>query len=157
MFGGEFGAFQSHQRHFFNEESPAYQQLSIILRIRRDKLALRRGRQYLREISGNGIDFGLPRMLGEQIRSVVPWSRIFNDQEILLAINTDYAAPRSAWVTIDDGLHQAGQTLTICIQRMRDRSVRRRPWNREMAKRSYSRFRPADLSSMSNAVNEVVE
>jgi glycosidase len=112
MFGGEFGAFQSHQRHFFNEESPAYQQLAIILRLRRDKLALRRGRQYLREISGNGIDFGLPRMLGGQIRSVVPWSRIFNDQEILLAMNTDYAAPRSAWVTIDDGLHQIGQTLT---------------------------------------------
>ena len=85
MFGGEFGAFQSHQRHFFNEESPAYQQLSILLRLRRDKLALRRGRQYLGEISGNGIDFGLPRMLGWQIRSVIPGSRIFNDQEILLA------------------------------------------------------------------------
>ncbi|GJL66849.1 MAG: alpha-amylase [Nitrospirales bacterium] len=112
MFGGEFGAFHSHQRHFFNEESPAYRQLAIILRLRRDKLALRRGRQYLREISGNGIDFGLPRMLGGQIRSVVPWSRIFNDQEILLAMNTDYAAPRSAWVTVDDGLHQAGHTLT---------------------------------------------
>jgi hypothetical protein len=66
----------------------------------------------LREISGNGIDFGLPRMLGGQIRSVIPWSRIFNDQEILLAMNTDYAEPRSAWVTVDDGLHQAGQTLT---------------------------------------------
>ncbi|MDH3505372.1 MAG: alpha-amylase family glycosyl hydrolase, partial [Nitrospirota bacterium] len=112
MFGGEFGAFQSHQRHFFNEESPAYQQLAIILRLRRDKLALRRGRQYLREISGNGMDFGLPRMLGGRIRSVVPWSRIFNDQEILLAMNTDYSAPRSAWVTIDDGLHHAGQALT---------------------------------------------
>jgi len=112
MFGGEFGAFRSHQRHFFNEESPAYRQLSILLGIRRNKLALRRGRQYLREISGNGIDFGLPRMLGGQIRSVIPWSRIFNDQEILLAMNTDYAAPRSAWVTVDDGLHHTGHTLT---------------------------------------------
>ncbi|MDR4489050.1 MAG: alpha-amylase family glycosyl hydrolase [Nitrospirales bacterium] len=112
MFGGEFGAFQSHHRHFFNEESQAYQQLATILELRRKKFALRRGRQYLREISGNGIDFGLPRMLGGQIRSVIPWSRIFNDQEILLAINTDYASPRSAWVTIDDGLHQVGRTLT---------------------------------------------
>ncbi len=51
-------------------------------------------------------------MLGGQIRSVIPWSRIFNDQEILLAMNTDYAAPRSAWVTVDDGLHQVGHTLT---------------------------------------------
>ena len=112
MFGGEFGAFQSRQRHFFNEESPAYKQLAIILALRHNKLALRRSRQYLREISGNGVDFGLPHMLGGQIRSVVPWSRIFNDHEILLAINTDFASPRSAWVTIDDGLHQAGDTFT---------------------------------------------
>ena len=31
--------------------------------------------------------------------------------EILLAINTDPEAPRSAWVTIDDGLHRPGATL----------------------------------------------
>jgi hypothetical protein len=30
-------------------------------------------------------------MIGGQIRSVVPWSRLFNDQELLLAINTDPA------------------------------------------------------------------
>ncbi|MDR4487046.1 MAG: hypothetical protein R3B83_05920 [Nitrospirales bacterium] len=105
MFGGEFGAFQSHHRHFFNEESQAYQQLATILELRRKKFALRRGRQYLREISGNGIDFGLPRMLGRADSFGDSLSRDFQHQEILLAINTDYASPRSAWVTIDDGLH----------------------------------------------------
>jgi hypothetical protein len=75
---------------------------------------IRRGRQYLREISGDGVHFGLPQMLGGVIRAVVPWSRIFNEREVLLAVNTDFDAPRAAWVTIDAGLHPAGSHVT-CI------------------------------------------
>lgn len=111
MFGGEFGAFGSRGRHFFNEDGPAYRALAEILAIRRQKIALRRGRQYLRPISGDGVNFGLPQMVNGQLRSVVPWSRLFAGQEILLAINTDYDQPRTAWVTIDDELHAAGATL----------------------------------------------
>ncbi len=112
MFGGMFGAFRSHNRHCFREDFPVYGELAKILKIRREKLPLRRGRQFLRKISGDGEHFGLPEMVGGQIRSVVPWSRVFNDQEILLAINTDYDQARTAWVTIDDGLHEAGQKLS---------------------------------------------
>lgn len=111
MFGGEFGAFGSRGRHFFNEDGPAYQALAAILAVRRRHMALRRGRQYLRPISGNGADFGLPQMLAGQIRSVVAWSRLFNSQEILCALNTDALQERSAWVTIDMELHRAGETL----------------------------------------------
>ncbi len=111
MFGGEFGAFRSRGRHFFNEDGPAYRALSRILEIRRDRIELRRGRQYLRPISGDGDHFGLPQMLGGEIRSVVPWSRIFNDHEVLLAINTDPRSPRTAWVTVDAALHRPGDTL----------------------------------------------
>ncbi len=46
-------------------------------------------------------------MIGGQIRSVVPWSRLFDTDEIVLAINTDADRPRAAWVTIDDTLHPA--------------------------------------------------
>jgi glycosidase len=112
MFGGNFGSCQSKGRHFFNEASSAYVELAKILAIRARSLPLRRGRQYLREISGNGTDFGLPTLLGNQIRSVVPWSRIFSTSEVLLAINTDATAPNTAWVTIDAGLHPAGARLT---------------------------------------------
>jgi len=111
MFGGDYGAFQSRGRHFFLENGAVYKELAKILRLRREKLALRRGRQYLREISGNGADFGFPRLVGNEIRSVVPWSRIFDEAEIVLALNTDPHVPRSAWVTIDDGLHRAGDVL----------------------------------------------
>ncbi len=112
MFGGEFGAFETRNRHFFDESHPVYREVSRILAIRRQDLTVRRGRQYLRQISGDGIHFGLPQMMGGMIRSVVPWSRIFNDREVLLAVNTDLDAPRTAWITIDAGLHDAGSRLT---------------------------------------------
>jgi hypothetical protein len=40
------------------------------------------------------------------------WSRIFDDRELLLAINTDPEQERSAWVRIDAGLHGEGDVLT---------------------------------------------
>ena len=55
--------------------------------------------------------FGLPHMIGGEIRSVVPWSRIFNDQEMLLALNTDPNQPRTAWVIVDYDLHTVGDRL----------------------------------------------
>jgi len=48
------------------------------------------------------------------MQSVVAWSRIFNEQELLCAINTDPDADRGAFVTIDNDLHAAGSALT-CI------------------------------------------
>jgi hypothetical protein len=82
-----------------------------VLALRRERLALRRGRQYLRPISGNGVDFGPPHLLGGELRSIVPWSRIFVNAEVLLAINTDPQAATTAWATIDDGLDAAGDEL----------------------------------------------
>lgn len=108
MFGGEFGSFESRDRHFFNSEHPVYQELAKILEIRQQKLTLRRGRQYLRPISGNGVDFGLPQIEGYQIRSIVPWSRLLDKVEIVVALNTDYDHPQTAWVIIDNSLHTTG-------------------------------------------------
>jgi glycosidase len=109
MFGGKFGSLQSTDRHFFNEDHETYRFIAEVAALRRKYLPLRRGRQYLREISDNGEpgSFGLPHMIGGQLLSLVPWSRIFNNQEILLAINTDTVSERAAWVTIDAALHNA--------------------------------------------------
>jgi glycosidase len=112
MFGGPFGAFRSRGRHFFDEEGGVYRELSAILRVRAGRMALRRGRQYLREISGDGIGFGLPRSMGGRMLSVVPWSRILDSEEILLAVNTDPDNPRSAWAVVDSGLHPPGSSMT---------------------------------------------
>jgi glycosidase len=111
MFGGSFGAFRSIGRHFFDEDAPTYRALADLLTFRRGRLGLRRGRQYLREISGNGSDFGVPTMVGGMLLSIVAWSRLFDGSEILCAINTDPDHERTAWVTIDDSLHEAGDEL----------------------------------------------
>ena len=111
MFGGTFGAFRSCDRHFFDEDTPVYRELAKILAIRQEKMVLRRGRQYLREISGDGQHFGFPHMIGGELRSVVAWSRIFNDQEMLVAMNTDPDQPRTAWVIVDHDLHIVGDRL----------------------------------------------
>lgn len=114
MFGGEFGAFRSKGRHFFREDEHVYVELSKILKLRKENITIRRGRQYLREISGDGVNFGFPRMIGGELRSVVAWSRIFSQREVLLAINTDLGSRRDAWATIDDGIHDSGDQLT-CV------------------------------------------
>nr|WP_312884498.1 alpha-amylase family glycosyl hydrolase [Rhizobium laguerreae] len=106
MFGGAFGAFRSRERHFFREDTWLFQELAKVFKVRREQLALRRGRQYLREISGNGVDYGFPHMIGDEMRSIVPWSRILDRTEILLAINTDADMVRTTSVIVDHDLHQ---------------------------------------------------
>jgi glycosidase len=111
MFGGPFGAFRSRGRHFFDEKGYVYRELAAILKMREQKLVLRRGRQYLREISGDGTTFGLPSKIGGRLLSVVAWSRILDSLEMVLAVNTDPDNPRTAWVLVDANLHPPGSTL----------------------------------------------
>jgi glycosidase len=68
----------------FNEEHPFYKAIQNISHIREEEPALRYGRQYFREISGNGYDFGISTETG----GVLAYSRILNDREVLTAVNT---------------------------------------------------------------------
>jgi hypothetical protein len=107
MFGGRWGAFDSTQRHFFKPSHPIYQSIQQIAAIRQSEPALRYGRQYFREISGNGVHFGHPI----DGRCTLAYSRILDDTEVLVALNLD-AAPRSDYVTVDANLTPAGVRLT---------------------------------------------
>jgi glycosidase len=109
MFGGEFGAFRSRDRHFFDTNNPVYKDFSRLLSIRHQHLTLKRGRQYLREISGDGISFGYPQsMANTAIRSIIAWSRIMDTQEYLVAFSNDLQNDLAVWVTIDGQLNQVG-------------------------------------------------
>lgn len=114
MFGGCFGSLKSSGRHFFDESHEIYRFIADVIALRGQHLALRRGRQYLREISASGKPgtFGPPIMIGGEVRSLVPWSRLFAGTEILLAINTDVDGERAAWVTVDATLQADTATLT---------------------------------------------
>ncbi len=112
MFGGEFGPFRSRGRHVFDEGNQLYVRLAAVLRLRAAEPAMRRGRQYLRQISADGLRFALPWEAG-QVPGILAWSRILADRELLCAINTDPAQPREVWATIDDQLHRTGEFLTL--------------------------------------------
>ncbi|HSQ13862.1 MAG TPA: hypothetical protein VLM90_12620 [Candidatus Deferrimicrobium sp.] len=106
MFGGQWGAFDSTGAHFFKPSHPIYKSIAQIAAIRRDEPALRNGRQYFREVSGNGIDFGYPI----DGKCTLAYSRILDDSEILIALNLD-AAPRADYITVDAHLSAAGTQL----------------------------------------------
>ena len=112
MFGGEFGAFRSRDRHFFDETGFVFNELGKINALRKQKIALRRGRQYLRQISGNGVEFGIPQFFGERMKAIVPWSRSFDDQELILAINTNPDSPSNAWVDLNPVAYPTGKVMT---------------------------------------------
>jgi glycosidase len=107
MFGGRWGAFDSTERHFFKPTHPIYQTIKQIAAIRRSEPALRYGRQYFREISGNGMDFGHPL----DGKCTLAYSRILDDTEVLMALNLDMAS-RADYITVDVNLSAAGAKLT---------------------------------------------
>jgi glycosidase len=107
MFGGTWGAFNTAGQHFFNAEHPVYRRIAKMAGIRREEPALRYGRQYFREISGNGRDFGHP-IDGQ---CTLAWSRILDTSEVLVAMNLS-ASSRSDYVTVDANLSPEGSEMT---------------------------------------------
>ncbi len=117
MFGGPFGSLQSTGRHFFNEEHDAYRFIQGLAALRREHIALRRGRQYLREVSATGLegDFHFPQAIGGELRWVVAWSRIFADREVLCAINTDAERELTVFATVDHRLNPPGAEMECLL------------------------------------------
>jgi glycosidase len=68
----------------FNTKHPFYKAVQRLSQVRSDEPALRYGRQYMRELSLNGYEFGISEELG----GVLAYSRILDNHEILTVINT---------------------------------------------------------------------
>jgi glycosidase len=113
MFGGRFGGKCTQGRHFFDEDAALYKALAALIDLRKTLLPLRRGRQMLHEISGDGINFGVPRLMGEWMRSIVAWSRLFVDQEVLVAFSTDQEQALTAYSTVAPRFRAPGDLLKL--------------------------------------------
>jgi hypothetical protein len=74
----------------------------------RANAALRFGRMYYRQISDNGIDFGLP--FGSTY--TLAFSRILYPTEVLVAYNVS-GASRNDCIVVDAGLHAVGDSMTF--------------------------------------------
>jgi glycosidase len=93
----------------FNTSAPFYQAIQAIATVRSQQPALRYGRQYMRPISGDGQSFGTsPYSPG-----VFAFSRILNDQEVVVAANPDTAATHSVFVIADQSLNPAGTVFRV--------------------------------------------
>ena len=113
MFGGSFGGKCTRGHHFFDESGGLYEALSKLVNLRKQLLPLRRGRQMLHQISGDGINFGLPHMIGDKMLSIVAWSRIFVDQEVLVAFSTNPEQPLGAYSTVASRFRSEGDQLKL--------------------------------------------
>jgi glycosidase len=89
-------------RNFMNPDCRIYQEIAKIAGIMRTREPLRFGRMYYREISGNGIDFGLP--FGDNY--TLAFSRILYPREVLVVYNISGAA-REDCVIVDAEMHDA--------------------------------------------------
>ena len=88
----------------FDREHPFYRAIRELSALRASQPALRYGRQYFRPISGDGVHFGLSTFTD----GVLAFSRILNDQEVVVVANTD-SPPRWRGEVIVDYAAQPGR------------------------------------------------
>jgi glycosidase len=113
MFGGRFGGKCTRGVHFFDEGAPLFKAISTLCELRRNWIALRRGRQYVHEISGDGVHFGPPIKFGDRLHTLVSWSRVVADHEMLVVFNTDEGDPHELYTTLNPNLRTEGDTLRL--------------------------------------------
>src|SRR5262249_40441698 len=108
-----FGAKRSRGVHFFDEDALLFQALSKLCALRHQWIALRRGRQYVHEISGDGMHFGPPVKFGERLHTLVSWSRVVADHEMLVVFNTDEINAHELYSTLNPNLRTEGDELRL--------------------------------------------
>jgi glycosidase len=86
-----------------------YEEIAKIAKVRAEQPALKYGRFYFRPISGDRQNFGTSSFL----QGVLAYSRILNEDEVLVVANTSTAQSESPWVIVDATLHDVGSTFRV--------------------------------------------
>jgi alpha-amylase len=87
-------------RNYLNKESRIYRGIAALARVLREQPALRFGRMYFRETSGDGEHFGPPQ--GHPC--TLAFARLLAEDEVLTAYNTSTTEARSDHVIVDADL-----------------------------------------------------
>jgi glycosidase len=85
----------------FDRQHPFYKAIAQIAKVRAKQPALRYGRQFFRPLSGDQVHFGISPFDG----GVLAFSRILDNQEVLVVANTNVSQPFSGEVIIDSALN----------------------------------------------------
>lgn len=94
-----FGPHGTAGLHVFNPDHPIYTRIAQLAGVRRRFKPLRRGRQYRRAISYLDYPFG-----DYGAGQIIAWSRIFDDQELLVVVNPHGTDRRGARVAVEGRL-----------------------------------------------------
>jgi glycosidase len=100
----------------FSTQNEFYKLIRKLSGLRDQYPALRYGRQYFRECSGNGIDFGFSTDPG----GVISFSRILNDKEMLICANTNINQAITLYLVVDENLNAAGRLWKVIFSSEND-------------------------------------
>jgi glycosidase len=93
----------------FLKNSRFYTELQKIAAVRNSQPALRYGRFYFRPVSGDSFNFGISGLAG----GILAWSRIVNDQEVLVVANTNTTQTIAVDVILEISLSSDGQPVNV--------------------------------------------
>jgi len=93
----------------FDQQHPFYQAIRQIAKVRDNQPALRYGRQYFRPLAGDGAHFGIANFPG----SVLAFSRILSDQEVLIVANTNTQAGWQGEALVDYSINPPNSTYRL--------------------------------------------
>jgi glycosidase len=93
----------------FDPDHRFYRDIKGLSDVRDELPALRCGRQYFRPISGDGVHFGI----SWYPEGVLSFSRILNDEEVVVVANTHTAEPRNVEVIVDFALNPPGSAYEV--------------------------------------------
>jgi glycosidase len=88
----------------FNRAHPFYAVLERLASTRREQPAMRYGRQYFRPISGDGVHFGMSTLQN----GVLAFSRILNEEELVVLANSNTQSGWTGEVIVDLSLNRVG-------------------------------------------------
>jgi glycosidase len=93
----------------FSSSHPFYQHIQALNTLRQTCAPLRYGRFYFRPISGDRINFSL----STTAPGVLSYSRILNDQEVVVVANANTSLTLSLTCIVDQGLNPQGSSFSI--------------------------------------------
>lgn len=105
-------------QNLLNPNCAIYKSIAAIAQVMREQEPLRFGRMYFRQISGDGVGFGLP--WGSTY--TLAFSRLLYNQEILVAYNVS-SVDRHDRVVVDASLHKAGDTMTYLYPKSKGSTI----------------------------------
>jgi glycosidase len=93
----------------FDPDHPFFRATRAVADLRAGQPALRYGRFYFRPLSGDGRHFGISPFAG----GVLAYSRVLNDEELLVVVNTSTQGGFAGYVIVDGSLNPVGARFDV--------------------------------------------